>query len=304
MITMIFSILSQPTLGQQSTPTVSLAFIEPSQCADVGPNDTGEVKFNGVVSVSINMATRVIVNLSAEDTWNSAIVTPDSIVFTSSTDKSFIVTVSAPLGTSFNELGMVIVTGTWTSYPGEYTGSANPVNGAISRIDINQFFKFSLESDVISKEVTPGSELQFELIINNEGNYIETFTLEIINQEELSTKGIDVGLTQANIEILENGNETIIISLQTNNNMKPGENKILIKVTSDKGIKTALPQQDFSFKFNTTDNSKDNPDRSETNLYKIFTRPFNILIIVALVIVIGTLLIIYWTKKELKNKVN
>ncbi len=301
-ILILFANLSQFTMAQDGEPTVNVALTEQNNTADVGPGDSGVVTFTGIVSVSLNQATRVIVNLSAVDTWNSAIVTPNSLVFTASAEKPITVSVYAPLETSFNDNGMVTVTGTWTSYPGEFTGSVNPRSGAVARIDINQFHKFSIENQVLSQEVIPGSEVQFELIINNEGNYIDTFTIDLLNSEELTAKGIDVEITQAVVEIPEKGNETIIISIKTNKNVKQGDNLIQLRVITEKGIYEGIPQQNLTYKLKIKKDPKDYADSAIPNLGNMPSEPFEIVLFLLLVSVIGILLIVYWVKKRIKEE--
>jgi len=304
-IFILFHILCQPTIAQDGAPTVNIALTEPSKTANVGPDDTGKVVFSGIVRVSINQATRVIVNLSAIDTWNSATVTPNSFIFTNSTEKSFTVTVFVPLETSFEGIGTVTVTGKWTSYPGGYTASVNPETGVNSRIDINQFFRFSITSNITLKAIAPGSESQFELVVNNEGNYFDTFTINITNQEELSTNGIFVNPAQTCVEIPEKGNESIIISIKTNKNIRHGDNLIQVKILSNTGITKGTPQQNITFDLKIKKNPKheqDLPTINLSNLSNVLSKPFNILIIVLLVIVIGTLFTVYWVKKGNKEK--
>jgi len=239
---------SQPVVAQSGEPTVNIALLEQSTAADVGPGDTGECKFNGVVSVTMNKATRVIVNLSAEDTWDSAVVSPPSIEFTRNGDKKFVVMVWAPLGANFTDTGLVTVFGNWTASPGNYSGKANPISGAAGRIDIHQFFDFNLSSPKSYFEAKQGNMIALTLTIHNLGNFMDTFSIEILNDEELNKKNIEVILTQSLIEILQKpANESLCIKIRILNDAKTGEHDIKVQVTSHKGIEEGVPAQIYIF---------------------------------------------------------
>jgi hypothetical protein len=248
----------QPVSGQEGAPTVNFAFTEQSNTADVGPSDTGEVQFNGVVSVDINEATKVIVNIFADDTWNSSVVKPKILEFTGNGEKQFNVSVWVPLGTSFTENGLLTILGNWTASPGNYSSSAHPIQGAVARIDINQFYNFNLTSSKDYLESSPGGQLVFTLTIHNLGNWMDTFSIEILNEEELNKKGFEVILTQSNIEISEKpGEEKIRIQVKTP--MKSGEHEIKVQVKSDKGIMEGLAAQNYTFKVKVAKSSGASP---------------------------------------------
>ena len=246
--------------GVQGLPTVSIALTEQSKVAHVGPGDNGTVTFSGIVSVTMNQATRVVVSLTAEDTWDSAVVSPSSILFESNGEKSFTVSVTAPPGTSFTNTGTVTVTARWSMYPGGLTGPANPQQGAVGRIDIAQYFKFSIGSEQSYQEAKPGAKIRYDLNINNEGNWIDTFSVEITNDNDLIKNGLDCSLTQSNVEIMEKANETVSVNLETTSgNKNLGTYKIQVKVWSDKGINEGVPSQTLDFTLKLTNNPKYDP---------------------------------------------
>jgi hypothetical protein len=233
---------------QEGLPTVSIAFIEQSQVADVGPGDSGEVTFTGVCSVSLNQAKVVNVTFKTEDTWNSSTHSPAMLTFTKSENQNFNVTVKAPLGTSFTEIGLVTVIGYWTTEPDKYNGTAEPKSGAVARIDINQFFKFSVSTKKNSTNTMVGETVDYNFTIHNQGNFMDTFTISVTNADELSKNGISVNFEQTNVEILANNTHTVSLAVNA-----PGENsnagiyEIKLKVTSDRGIQEGVPSQELSF---------------------------------------------------------
>ena len=175
----ITGFIPQQAVGAQVMPTVTLALNETIKTAHVGPDDSGEVTFNGTVSVILNPATRVVVSLNAEDTWGSAVVSPNSILFEENGEKPFGVTVRARPGEPCINTGTVTVTGRWAMYPGSLAGPADPPEGVSGTIYIAQYYDFSLYSEEPLVKCNPGVDVYLDLIINNKGNGEDTFILMI-----------------------------------------------------------------------------------------------------------------------------
>jgi hypothetical protein len=239
-ITAFTNIFSQDAAAPQGLPTVSIALTEQYKVANVGPGETGVVTFTGSATVTLNQATRVIVSLSSEDTWGSAVVSPSTLQFDAPGEKPFGVSVRARPRESFSNIGTVTVTGTWRMYPGTLGGKAEPTAGAVGRIDINQFFKFTLKSPKAFIETSPGSQVAFTVTIQNRGNFVDTFTIDILNEDQLSKKKFSIILTQSDIEILESPQEDNI-RVQVNTPLdwtiyKVEYTTVKIQVTSEKGV--------------------------------------------------------------------
>lgn len=237
--------ISQPVSSSPGWPTASISLYTVSSTAHVGPGDTGEVFFNGTVTVTCNSATSVEVSLDATDNWNSAVVSPASLLFTQDGEQPFTVKVTVPLGESFSTIGTLTVTGELTMYPGGFTGQIMGVDG---RINVAQYFQFSLNTSDTIVETTPGLVAEFNLIIVNEGNHIDTFSVEVVNSEELSINGLSPPLNSSIIEIPEGGNETINIFVKIPSLKSTlGTYEIKIKVWSEKGLNEDVPPQVFTF---------------------------------------------------------
>jgi hypothetical protein len=258
MIMIVFScfaalpnLFSEEAEAVQGMPTVNIALTEQSKVANVGPGETGVVTFTGVISVTLNQATRVVVSLTAEDTWGTAVASPSSVLFSANGDKPFGVSVRARPRESFTNTGTVTVIGRWSMYPGGLSGPANPQQGAVGRVDINQFFKFTLKSPKAFIETSPGSQIVYTLTIQNRGNFMDTFSVDVTNYDKLSKKHFEVVLTQSNIEILENpAEENIRIQVNTPLDWtvyKVEYSSIKVQVTSDKGVAEGIPPQTFTF---------------------------------------------------------
>lgn len=197
-------------------PIVTLGLDQSYQEADVSPNGTGWVEFTGTVSCELNDATRAVVELQSTDTWDSSTITPSALQFSrdSPEDKTFRVSVTAPLGTSRNVVGQVTVTGSVIMYPGGIYGTVQPSEGVTGRIDILPYYGFSLHCNESSIDAEPGSEAVYELIIQNKGNIRDTFSISIINPNDLINEGFEISLSSAISEIEENMKQKIIIEVK------------------------------------------------------------------------------------------
>lgn len=245
-IPLLFSTLcvsQQTNIEEPSTdpliPKVTIALTEQSKTAHVGPGETGVVTFSGVVTVSCNPITRVVVSLAASDTWGSAVVDPNSILFSNSGEKPFGVSVRAPPKTSCTTVGQVIVTGRWVMYPGALTGSADPQGGVSGRIEIAQFYDFDINSPKTQFKSHLGSDVEFVLNIKNTGNGPDSFAVKILNKDELSDRGFKIKLSQCALEIPANENRTvkIYVNVPTSPNSKSDHHEIDVEVSSINGVR-------------------------------------------------------------------
>jgi hypothetical protein len=246
-------------------PTVTIELLESSQTAHVGPEENCTVTFNGVVSVTCHPATEVTVSLTAEDTWGTAAVSPSTLMFSESGNQSFITNVRARPRESTSNTGTVTVLGRWEMTPGSFAGPADPQQGAVGRIDIAQFYKFTLSSSEPYKEISPNENDEFLLTVQNKGNGQDTFSIEIENKDELSSRDYHVSLSQISVEILENpAEENIRINIDTPSDISGKTyQSIRVEVTSDNGIDEGLPSQTFNFSLKLTKNPKNDPSPND-----------------------------------------
>jgi hypothetical protein len=232
---------------QPGLPTVIISLQETSQTAHVGPSDSGEVVFNGTVSVSSNPATQVEVTLMAEDTWGTSTVIPSTLTFPRSGIESFTVHVLAPAQESMSNPGTVTVTGRWELVPGGLGGPADPVSGVTGRIEIGQFYAFSITSPQTHLQGSPDSQMVFSITIQNNGNGLDLFSIEIVNERELIDKDFDIIMTQKEIEILESpAEDNVRIQVSVPPSSKSlGQTTIQVEVKSDHGVGEGVPAQNI-----------------------------------------------------------
>jgi hypothetical protein len=283
----------EPPIIHQSPglPTVIIYLHEESRTAHVGPGDTGRVEFNGTVSVSLNPTTSVEVTLSAEDTWASALVSPATLTFRLSGSESFKVTVQVPALESISNPGSVTVTGRWVMTPGSINGVADPPGGEVGRVDIAQFYDFSLRSTMSQIKASPDTEVIFALTIQNNGNGEDVFKINIRNEKELLDKDFEITLTMKEVVISENpGEEIVRIQVSIPSSSKGlGQTTIQVEVRSEGGSREHLQPKEFEFVV-------DVPQGEFA-----FTSEFK-LIIVAIIGLIIAGVYLFWRKRKKKRK--
>ncbi len=206
--------IPEKAAGPIILPIATISLVQTNQTADVSPGATGIVIFDGTVSCVFNSATTAIVSLEATDTWNSAIVTPSALEFSSTNPgaKTFQVSVKAPLYTSHNVVGQMIVTGMVVMYPSTLIGTVQPSDGVTGRIDIAQFYGFSLRCNQTYIESYPDSEVIFDVSIQNIGNGWDTLSICLKDCDHLINRGFRTFLSTDTIDIYEI--DTHVVNIQ------------------------------------------------------------------------------------------
>jgi hypothetical protein len=229
----ITSIIPMNASAPQLLPTVTIALTETSKTAYVGPGESGEVIFNGVVQVTQNPLTRVVVSLTAEDTWGSAVVSPSTLTFSSGGSQPFTVDVRVPSGVDPGTVGTVTVYGRWRMYPGSLGGSAEPQQGVTGRIDIAQYHQLTISSPNSYIKASLEERVEFELSIRNEGNFNESVICNIMNNEGLSSNGISVSMSSSEVYIPINEIRTSYVYANTFSGTVGGNHIIQVKITTN-----------------------------------------------------------------------
>jgi hypothetical protein len=295
-ILIISHIIPVGQAAEASSIDVKLSLETQSKTAQVAPGDSGIATFNGSVTVKLpdgynNPAAFINVTLYAEDSWNSCILEPEFIIFHNSGEKRFCVKVFVPINESRYATGRVTVMGTWEMDPGGFYGKVRPSGGVDGRINVAQFYNVSLSSPKPIIEVKPGEVFEFELIIKNEGNGLDMFTVDIINERELNEKCTTLLLSKRNSQIPSNHTETVKIKVFTGEQMDIlGEHDIKVSVCSEKGLNEGVEPQVFTFTLKV-------PEK-----YLLNTTDFSFLIVVIIIIIIAIILSVWWRRRKRKFK--
>ena len=214
----IFTII--PGDSEAASGPISIICIgldQPTQTADVSPGSYGSVEFSGTVSLELNSATTAIVTLFVQDTWGTAEVKPEALQFSSNDrgTKVFRVSVRVPLGTSASEVGYILVNAYGTLYPSNRKLPDAPSGGVPGRIDIEPYYEFGVNCADKYKNVRAGDEVEFKINIENQGNYVDNYTIRIDNQDELINKGLTVYLDKEYLEIPEKNASSVKLKLRS-----------------------------------------------------------------------------------------
>jgi hypothetical protein len=218
-------------------PVVTIKFDEgeEEQIADVRPGEHGTVVFTGTVEARIPAGSNVqdvIVNLEGSvDVGWSVTLNPDVVQVDPGGEAHFQATVQVPPETSYYIQATLTVSGTAQSYPG--AGTYN-VQGTTGTIRIEQFYKFSLSCEQPVAETKIGTRATYELKIHNEGNGRDTFSINVVNDNELYKRGITTSLSSKMIDINEKEIQKINIRAEVDNNKQNiGTHTISVEVYSD-----------------------------------------------------------------------
>lgn len=198
-------------------PEVSLKFDDGGnvQEASVGPGDPHAVRFQGSVSVhesAVSNVQSVHVKLeSSSDQGWELVIHPDEFYINPGNSDDFELTVRVPFGTSSEIEDTITVTGFAENYPSGSGGiEIPPIYGTIK---IKPYYQVTLRPITNHIKTSPGSEVTFVLLIENNGNAINRFSIELENNDELDEKGYEFELSDSTIVIPEKENKTIEVTV-------------------------------------------------------------------------------------------
>ncbi len=206
--------------------TIDCEFEESVTISEVGPNQHGIIIYPGTLTCNMygigkNIQTVIIeLHASTDQGWPSTVI-PNQIIFEESGSESFNVTVYIPPATSYYTSGLLVVGGSITLFPGSVRYNIPPVT---STIKVNQYHGFTIRCQEPLQEIHPGEQTGFYIDINNMGNARDKFEINIINQEELETKGFKLELNPATISIPEAKNATVKLNITAPTNGEINQN--------------------------------------------------------------------------------
>ncbi len=203
-------------------PTFYMKMDAAEQCARTAGGAATTVTFSGRMGIDKLSVERCVVTLTAStDTGWAAGVTPTVAVFTSTTPQSFNCTVVVPAGTLQNQTASLSVKCHAQAGGLEYNAETKGL------IRVEPFFRPSLSSSAPFKQIYPGGQACFTLRVNNTGNAIDSFELEILNLRDLAGK-----------------QWTVVLSVGTLPNVAPGGSKpfcLIAQSSRDRAIWKSEP---------------------------------------------------------------
>jgi hypothetical protein len=106
------------------------------------------------------------------------------------------VVVRIPPSTTQYPRGTLEISGRWGYSPGSLGGSIEPVTAVI---DIIGYYDHSLTSLDSYEECYRSDEIEYDVVLSNEGNAYDRYSLSIENRNELNKKGLYVTVTDAEV---------------------------------------------------------------------------------------------------------
>ncbi|UCH88319.1 MAG: hypothetical protein JSV49_08625 [Thermoplasmata archaeon] len=187
---------------------------EEEQTADVRPGEDNSVVFPGTVTAQLaagGAVQDVVVTLVGSTDLNWPVtINPPKVQMEPGTEVPFTATVTVPEETSSSILGTLSVSGTAQAFPGAGAYRVEPIYGTIK---IEQYYGLSLMCDEPDKKGHPGTQVGYDLGIENQGNGKDTFEVQVTNKDQLLQRDISVSLSQSLIEIEEKTTENITVSV-------------------------------------------------------------------------------------------
>jgi len=220
----------------EGMPVAIITMDTVEQTANVGPGETGIVRFTGQVEVYIvgpaEEGQIIVANLEANASfgWNTSI-NPTTLYFSvgSTETKCFEIEVRVPNFTSFATQGELVTSGTVTFMSGNESYPITETKGIIS---IAPYYLLEVEPLVINRTIKPGGSTEIELSIRNTGNAMEQFRISWDNKES----SITLRPSMTNIVISEGESVNITVQVSVDEDCKGGDEKIKITVTAENSL--------------------------------------------------------------------
>jgi len=205
MISLSFPLFGTGDVDGVGAPAVKIELDHYKQSVDVEPDEDydGIVIFTGNVTVLVpwNPSFQyLIVYLNASagngtDYWPTS--TSSALTFSKEvTTQPFMVVVRVPPSTTQYPTGTLEISGRWRYSPGTLGGSIEPVT---ARIDIIGYYDHSLRPLDSYEECYRSDEVDYEVVLSNEGNAYDSYSLSIENSYELNKKGVYVTVSDAEV---------------------------------------------------------------------------------------------------------
>lgn len=263
---------------------------EEIQEADVTPGQHGLVTFNCKVISEPQPGGNVqkyIVSITAisEQGWSTS-VNPLQIAIKPGEEAPFQVDVTVPTQTSCEIIDEISISGKAVAYPGAMQTVLEPINGQVRVI---QFCQLSVSSPNPDIKTSLNQRKAFNLRIMNTGNGRDTFSIEILNLDDLDRKGFTVTLSQEMIDIESHEEATIQVAVTTPASSGAiGKHEIELEVGSEGNNDGTTAKKYFAL-------TMEIPGENILITYEFL---ISIIILIAIIVCVGYLL---WKRKKKKS---
>jgi hypothetical protein len=204
----IILLLSISNVAQAGMAIVRLEMEQGVKEAEVGPGKSGAVSYDGDVKIDRFPTTQQTVNVwlyadAGGEGW-SASISPSIIAITPLQQRAnFTLHVVAPQRESINVIKEITITGRWqTQFPAMYMGEVEP---NVVTVRVKRFFLFIIIPAKDLVRVLPSQTAEFDLLIINQGNSQESFSININDYQNLVSAGYSVDIPVNTVTIDEGG---------------------------------------------------------------------------------------------------
>ncbi len=245
---------------------------------DVYPGSDGIVKVTGNVTVSSywnEVQSYTVYLLVDGDGWPTS--APESMTFTKEkTTIPFNASIQIPIGTSSMIMGLLSISGRWST--------DSDINGGIienktAAIFVNKYYDLTVESEETHANANIGDSLGFKCTLINHGNGKDRVSVEIVNRDELTNMSWVVQLSQENFQIPEKQERVLTVSVTVGNLTSLGNHSIKLRFLSAEA--EALGVASYTLEMNFTVEV----EKGESELPNIGVAP-----LIALIILISALI--------------
>jgi uncharacterized membrane protein len=220
---------------------VAYGEITASQDADVQVDGDVDVTVEG----SSEDATGVEVELTATSLqgWE-AWVFPSSLDFgMEGGSEGFILTVRVPAGTGSDDVDVVTVGGTYQVSPG---GELEYLPETDLEVRVEQYYGLSLDSSSPSPTLEPTEDANYTVDVTNEGNGLDSFSLDIANSDDLTKQDISVQLSSSSLVVDDGDTQDFLVRVEPGEGTRAGEYFITVVAASDGAYGSGGPPVDES----------------------------------------------------------
>jgi hypothetical protein len=245
-----------PETTEASLVIARIEFDTSFKTASVRPGYVIPVVFYGNVTVDRRGATSkaqyIEVILSVEalgDGW-AAQASPPYLIFSHGVKKEpFVLTVVAPYAERHETKREINITGRWQAAPsaGEHPLSFGEIYGTSVSVYIDQYFRFNVYEEPPLRIVWPGDTVEYDLVIQNVGNGLDTFDIIVTNEDSLLKAGYVVEVDRTSIDIKSRNESRIKITVHGAEPLlafwRIANTEINIRVESQGGKRNHVPYQ-------------------------------------------------------------
>ena len=222
------SILILPEDVCAPAPDVTISLDDEEIEVDVGPGSDGVARFTGKVECN-NHLQMVVVTLEGEAEFPSTI-TPSTIYLEpGETEEKFSAEVKVPNFLSSKNPIPLIISGSAGTIASPVSYSLEPVTGIIKIKPYLILGFLAVESEMSGE---PGDSIDFELVVVNNGNYDEGFTIGLSEMNEPDVMKWDVTFSEDSFIIMEGKDKNISAHVKIPNGASAGEYEVILTTTS------------------------------------------------------------------------